>query len=92
MAKKAESEIDWKERRVYARSPVGWNGIVGAADDDSDAAGLAQRQEAVERLLLQKRIAPGQQKQIEIATFRQGLADFPFVDAAADGLHDPLVA
>ncbi len=36
MAKKAESEIDWKERRVYARSHVVWNGRLRSGADEQD--------------------------------------------------------
>ncbi len=36
MAKKAESEIDWKERRVYARSHVVWNGRLRSGRDEQD--------------------------------------------------------
>ena len=33
-----------------------------------------------------KRIAPGQQEQIEVAPLGQRLADLPFIDAGAKGL------
>ncbi len=67
-------------------------GIVGSAEQDAGAAALAERQEAVERLLVEQRVAAGEQEAVEVARFEEGLAGLPFVEAAADRLDDALLA
>ena len=57
-----------------------------------DAALRAERQEAGERLLLQQRVAAGEQEDVEIAVLEQPLAWLPFVDPGAEALDDALVA
>jgi hypothetical protein len=46
----------------------------------------------LKRFLFQKRVAAGKQEQVEVATLGERLADFPFIDAAAERLDDALVA
>ena len=46
---------------------------------------LAERQERGQRVLLEQRVAPGQQEAVEVAAAEQRLADLPFVDASPDG-------
>ena len=53
---------------------------------------FAQRKETGQCLLLKQCVAPGQQKQIEVATFCQCLANLPLIDATANRLDDALVA
>ncbi len=36
MAKKAKSDINWKERRLYTRSHVVWNGRLRSGADEQD--------------------------------------------------------
>src|SRR5271169_6033765 len=67
------------------------SGIVGAAQDDSDAAPLAQREERIDRFLLQQCVAAGQQKAIEVPRLRELLAGLPLVEAAPDSLDDSLL-
>ena len=58
--------------------------VVGPAQNDADIAFFAQRQEAVERLLLQQRVTPGQKEPVKIPQTQQAFADLPFIDAGAD--------
>ena len=67
-------------------------GVIGAADHHAHAAQNAERQETVERRLLQQGIAPRQQENVEIAAFDQPLGRLPFVDARAKGPDHPLIA
>ena len=66
--------------------------IIRSAQKNADAALDAERQERGQRLLLQERIAPGQQEQVEIALPRQRLADLPFVHPRADGADHAFLA
>ena len=67
-------------------------GIVGAAQQNADAALLAQRQEALQSLLLQQRIAPGEEEEVEIPLARHALAHLPFVEPGPDGADHALLA
>jgi hypothetical protein len=53
--------------------------IVRPADDHPDPAGSAKRKENIQRPLLQQRIAPCQQEDVEIAALGQPLAGRHFV-------------
>ncbi len=67
-------------------------GVVGSAENDADATLLAQRQEGIERLLFEERVAAGEQEEIEIALFGKCLAHLPFIHTGTDRLDDPLFA
>ena len=67
-------------------------GVVGAADQERDVALLAQRQEAVERRLLEQGVAAGEQEAVEVAALGEVLAGGGLVDAGADRLDRALVA
>src|SRR6185312_7168584 len=75
-------------------------GVVGPAHEEADAALLAERQEGLQRLLFEQRIAAGQEEAVEVARLRQLLAAVPLVEAGADSadgaalaqLHHRLVA
>src|SRR6266851_8106783 len=59
-------------------------GIERPADDDCDVSRNAERQEAVERRLLEQRVAAGEEEAIEITGLGETLAGLPFIDADAD--------
>src|SRR5262249_17734961 len=49
----------------------------------------AEREERVERALLEQRVPAGQQEAVEVRVLGRALADLPLVDAEADGPHRP---
>ena len=57
-------------------------GVVRATDDDADPAFLAEGEKAREGLLLEQGVAPGEKEDVEVAPFREGLADLPLVQPA----------
>src|SRR5260221_1961101 len=59
-------------------------GIERPADDDSDVPPDAERQKTVERRLLEKRIAAGEEDAVEIARLGETLTRRPLVKADAD--------
>src|ERR1700722_19346101 len=64
--------------------------IVAASERDRDIPRLTERQEGIERVLFEQRVAPGEQEAIEVP-FAQGLvADLPFVTADADRFDQAL--
>ena len=67
-------------------------GVVGPAEDDADAALLAQRQEGFQRFLFEQRVASCQQEAIEVAGLGERLTGLPFVESATDGLDETLLA
>ena len=67
-------------------------GVVGAADDQRDVAPRAQRQEGIERPLLQQGVAAGKEKAVEVAALGKVLARRGLVDPGADRLDRALVA
>jgi hypothetical protein len=75
-----------RRRVVVERAP--WPGedagVVGSADHHADAAALARREQAVQRRLLQQRIAAGEQEEVGIELGQHALARGDLVDAKAD--------
>ena len=63
-----------------------------AADHEGRAAPLAQRQEFVQRVLLEQRVASCHQQRIEVPGLHEVQHDLPVVDADADRLHEALFA
>jgi hypothetical protein len=59
-------------------------GIERTADDDGDVPRDAERQEAIERRLLEQRVAAGEEEAVEITGLGETLAGLPFIDADAD--------
>ena len=59
-------------------------GVVWSTDDDADSAAFAKRQKTLQRILLEKRVAARQKKDIEVSTLREPLARFPSVQPRAD--------
>src|SRR5207344_1427997 len=69
-----------------------YSGVVGTAQDDADAASLAQRKQGLDRFLLEERVASSQQKAVEITRLRELPASLPLVEAASDRFDQPLLA
>ena len=58
--------------------------VVGPAGDDADVLLQAQRQQLVQRALLQDRVAAGQQEAVEVAGARQAHQHLALIHAGAD--------
>ena len=78
--------------RAGARARRENSGVERSAADDGDTAFNAQRQQRLQRRLFQQGVAPGEQDAVELALSEQLDADFPFVDAEADGAHRATLA
>ena len=86
---------------LHARYDIGWRGFVvpgvsagedagvqRAADHQGGAAGLAQRNEVVERRLFQQGVAAGEQEGVPVAEAERVDQHLGFVYADADGADD----
>ncbi len=67
-------------------------GVVWGRRDDADAARLAQREQVVERRLLEERVAPGDHHEVEVAFAHGARRGIRVVRADADRTDKPLVA
>src|SRR5215475_798125 len=66
--------------------------VIAASERDRDIPRLTERQEGIERVLFEERVASGEQEAVEVP-FAQGLvADLPFVAADADRFDQALRA
>ena len=64
--------------------------VVATAEGDRDVAPFAERKKRVERILLEKGIAPGQKETVEIPLLKRLLASRPFIAAYANGFHQAI--
>src|SRR6516164_3530067 len=61
-------------------------GIERTADHDANTPFQAKRQETRQRFLFEKRVAPGEEKEVEIASASEDLGEFPLIDPPPDRL------
>ena len=66
--------------------------IKTATDHDRNVPFHAEWQEFIQRVLLQERIASGEQEAIKVTGLEGSMADLPLVHTDANRLHHPLVA
>jgi len=65
-------------------------GIVDAPEDDADPLPFGERQELVQGVLLEERVAPGEQHAVEVSRLHEAHRRVGFVESEAHGLDDAL--